>query len=82
MQVFQEELGLYPGDSAMFINGLQADLDVYDVFTLVETLMNEAKLMEGMHDIAQQVNKQFFKQWLYSPLCIVQDQSYHSDGEI
>jgi UDP-glucose:glycoprotein glucosyltransferase len=43
-----------PGESALFINGRQADLDVYDVFTLVETLRSEAKLMEGLHDIGQQ----------------------------
>lgn len=39
----------------MFINGLQADLDIYDVFTLLETLKDEAKLMEGLHAIGKQV---------------------------
>ncbi len=37
------------GESALFINGVQADLDIYDVFTLLETLKSEAKLMEGLH---------------------------------
>lgn len=44
-----------PGESAMFINGLQADLDIYDVFTLLETLRSEAKLMEGLHSLGIQV---------------------------
>jgi len=39
-----------PGESALFINGRQADLDVYDVFTLVETLRSEARLMEGLYN--------------------------------
>jgi UDP-glucose:glycoprotein glucosyltransferase len=43
-----------PGESALFINGRQADLDVYDVFSLVETLRSEAKLMQGLHDLGQQ----------------------------
>ena len=46
--------GLAPGDSALFINGRQADLDIYDVFTLLETMRSEAKLMEGLHAIGEQ----------------------------
>ncbi len=47
--------GLDAGESAMFVNGLQADLDIYDVFTLLETMKSEAKLMEGLHQLGSQV---------------------------
>ena len=47
--------GMEPGDSALFINGLQAHLDVYDMFTLLETMRSEAKLMEGLYELANQV---------------------------
>jgi UDP-glucose:glycoprotein glucosyltransferase len=50
--------GLMPGDNAMFINGRQADLEVYDVFTLLDQLRSEAKLMEGLHLLASQVKFQ------------------------
>lgn len=45
-----------PGESAFFINGRQADLDIYDVFTLVETLRSEAKQMEGLYQLGKQYN--------------------------
>ena len=45
-----------PGESALFINGLQADLDIYDVFTLLDTLKGEAKLMEGLHALGIKVS--------------------------
>ena len=50
-QVWESTFGLQPGDSALFINGLQADLDVYDVFTLLDTMKAEAKLMEGLNNL-------------------------------
>ena len=39
----------------MFINGIQADLTVYDVFSLLDTLLGEAKLMEGLYSLGIQV---------------------------
>ena len=54
VQYFESSLGLSPGDSALFINGLQVDLDVSDAFTLVELLRSESNMMEGMHSLAQQ----------------------------
>lgn len=45
-----------PGDSALFINGRQTDLDVYDVFTLIETMMSESRLMEGVYALGHQYN--------------------------
>ncbi|XP_051873658.1 UDP-glucose:glycoprotein glucosyltransferase 1 isoform X2 [Pristis pectinata] len=54
---FKETLGLHPGDSALFINGLSIDLDVQDVFSVLDLLRNEARLMEGLHDLGIQGNE-------------------------
>ena len=56
LQTWEQKLGLTAGDSALFINGIQADLDVYDVFTLQETMSSEARLMEGLHALGVQVS--------------------------
>jgi len=65
-QYFESSLSLSPGDSAMYINGLQVDLDVSDVFTLVELLRSESRMMEGLHSIADQyqLNSAFSQQLL------------------
>uniref|UniRef100_G3QE58 UDP-glucose ceramide glucosyltransferase-like 1 n=1 Tax=Gorilla gorilla gorilla TaxID=9595 RepID=G3QE58_GORGO len=46
---FKGTLGLQPGDSALFINGLHMDLDTQDIFSLFDVLRNEARVMEGLH---------------------------------
>ncbi|XP_006903183.1 PREDICTED: UDP-glucose:glycoprotein glucosyltransferase 1-like, partial [Elephantulus edwardii] len=46
---FKGTLGLQPGDSALFINGLHIDLDTQDIFSLSDVLRNEARVMEGLH---------------------------------
>ncbi|GCB68837.1 hypothetical protein scyTo_0013882 [Scyliorhinus torazame] len=53
-QYFKETFGLHPGDSALFINGLNIDLDVQDIFSVLDLLRNEARLMEGLHDLGIQ----------------------------
>jgi len=54
LQYFESSLGLSSGESALFVNGLQVDLDVSDAFTLVELLRSESSLMEGLHSLAEQ----------------------------
>uniref|UniRef100_A0A8C1PJZ5 UDP-glucose ceramide glucosyltransferase-like 1 n=1 Tax=Cyprinus carpio TaxID=7962 RepID=A0A8C1PJZ5_CYPCA len=44
-------LGLQPGDSALFINGLHIDLDVQDIFSVFDMLRNEARVMEGLRSL-------------------------------
>uniref|UniRef100_A0A8C0FS95 UDP-glucose ceramide glucosyltransferase-like 1 n=1 Tax=Bubo bubo TaxID=30461 RepID=A0A8C0FS95_BUBBB len=48
---FKGTLGLQPGDSAVFINGLLIDLDTQDIFSLIDVLRNEARVMEGLHSL-------------------------------
>ncbi|XP_029471306.1 UDP-glucose:glycoprotein glucosyltransferase 1 isoform X2 [Rhinatrema bivittatum] len=46
---YKGTLGLQPGESALFINGLHIDLDTQDIFSLFDLLRNEARVMEGLH---------------------------------
>ncbi|XP_036410069.1 UDP-glucose:glycoprotein glucosyltransferase 1 isoform X2 [Megalops cyprinoides] len=48
---FKGTLGLQPGDSALFINGLHVDLDVQDIFSVFDILRNEARVMEGLRSL-------------------------------
>jgi len=53
-QYFESAFSLSPGDSSLFINGVQVDLDISDAFTLVELLRSESNMMEGLHSLAEQ----------------------------
>ncbi|XP_037343101.2 UDP-glucose:glycoprotein glucosyltransferase 1 isoform X1 [Pungitius pungitius] len=48
---FKGTLGLQPGDSALFINGLHVDLDTQDIFSVFEVLRSEARVMEGLRSL-------------------------------
>ncbi|KAM6973039.1 UDP-glucose:glycoprotein glucosyltransferase 1 [Aplochiton taeniatus] len=48
---FKGKLGLQPGDSALFINGLHIDQDTQDIFSVFEVLRSEARVMEGLRSL-------------------------------
>ncbi|KAJ8270389.1 hypothetical protein GJAV_G00113890, partial [Gymnothorax javanicus] len=48
---FKGTLGLQPGDSALFINGLHIDLDAQDIFSIFDILRTEARVMEGLQSL-------------------------------
>ncbi|XP_047673638.1 UDP-glucose:glycoprotein glucosyltransferase 1 isoform X1 [Tachysurus fulvidraco] len=48
---FKGSLGLQPGDSALFINGLHIDLDMQDIFSVFDVLRSEARVMEGLRNL-------------------------------
>ncbi|XP_046707685.1 UDP-glucose:glycoprotein glucosyltransferase 1 isoform X1 [Silurus meridionalis] len=48
---FKGSLGLQPGDSALFINGLHIDLDAQDIFSMFDILRSEARVMEGLRSL-------------------------------
>ena len=50
-QIFLQNLNLGTTDVALFINGLYYDVDTIDVFTLLEVIRKEFKLVEGMHQM-------------------------------
>ena len=43
------------GESALYLNGLSVDLEVYDIFTLLDLIKSEAKLMEGLFSLGFKV---------------------------
>lgn len=49
--IFSSTLNLQPSDTALFINGMFFDLDLVDIYTVLETLRQEMKTMEGLHAI-------------------------------
>ncbi|KAI3367586.1 hypothetical protein L3Q82_026430 [Scortum barcoo] len=48
---FKGTLGLQPGESALFLNGLHIDLDTQDIFSVFEVLRSEARVMEGLRSL-------------------------------
>ncbi|XP_015248212.1 PREDICTED: UDP-glucose:glycoprotein glucosyltransferase 1 isoform X2 [Cyprinodon variegatus] len=48
---FKGTLGLQPGDSALFINGLHINLDTQDIFSVLDVLRSEARVMEGLRSL-------------------------------
>lgn len=48
---FKGTLGLQPGDSALFINGLHIDLETQDIFSVFDVLRSEARVMEGLRSL-------------------------------
>jgi len=55
VQVFENSLELSPGESALYINGLRTDLEMDDVFQVLDVLRSEAFLMEGLHSLGIKV---------------------------
>ena len=43
--IFYEKMSVQPSDAALFINGLYFDMDYVDIFTILETIKAEAKVL-------------------------------------
>uniref|UniRef100_A0A4W3I2W9 UDP-glucose ceramide glucosyltransferase-like 1 n=1 Tax=Callorhinchus milii TaxID=7868 RepID=A0A4W3I2W9_CALMI len=48
---FAETMGLQPGDSALFINGLHIDLDTHNLFSILDILKVEGKVLDGLNKL-------------------------------
>ena len=46
--IFYEKMSIQPSDAALFINGLYFDMDYVDIFTILETVKSEAKVLDGL----------------------------------
>lgn len=46
---------MFAGESAFFLNGRAMDMEIYDVFTLLDIMLAEAKLVEGLHTLGFKV---------------------------
>lgn len=50
-QYFENYHGLTAGDSALYLNGIPMDMEIYDIFTLLDMMKSEAKIMEGLFSL-------------------------------
>ncbi|XP_059502942.1 UDP-glucose:glycoprotein glucosyltransferase 2 [Stegostoma tigrinum] len=46
-----ETLGLQPGDSALFVNGIRIDPDTHSPFSILDILRQEGKVMDGLYNL-------------------------------
>ncbi|XP_056145798.1 UDP-glucose:glycoprotein glucosyltransferase 2 [Lampris incognitus] len=46
-----EMIGLHPGESGLFINGLSIDLDTHNPFSILDIIRGEARILEGLHNL-------------------------------
>ena len=58
---FSSTLHLQPSDTALFINGMFFDLETQDIFTILEYLRQELRVMEGLHDIGKSIFWDFIR---------------------
>lgn len=49
--IFASTLNLQPSDTALFINGMFYDIDLVDIYGILEVLRQELRTMEGLHNI-------------------------------
>ena len=55
-QYFENYHGLPAGESALYLNGIPMDMEVYDVFSLLDIMRSEAKIMEGLFSLGLKVS--------------------------
>ena len=46
-------LNLEPTESALFLNGMFFDPEIVDIFTLLETIKDEQRVMQGLHKLGK-----------------------------
>lgn len=51
IELFGRNLNLQPPDAALFVNGLFFDAETLDIFTLLETLRSESRVLDGLHNL-------------------------------
>ncbi|XP_076857427.1 UDP-glucose:glycoprotein glucosyltransferase 2 isoform X2 [Brachyhypopomus gauderio] len=66
-----ETMGIHPGDSSLFINGMNIDLDVHNPFSILDIIRGEAKLLEGLHNLG--VKGPDVSKFLQLPMTSVED---------
>lgn len=50
-EIFASTLNLQPSDTALFINGMFYDVDLVDVYGILDVLRQELRTMEGLHKL-------------------------------
>ena len=50
-EVFLTNMNLQTSDAALFVNGMYFDMDYVDVFTVMDTLKSEGRVLDGLGDL-------------------------------
>lgn len=58
--MFMHHHNLGPSDAAIFINGVFFDMDTTDIFSLLQTLKQETRILEALHKIKIPVSNELF----------------------
>ncbi|XP_029640881.2 LOW QUALITY PROTEIN: UDP-glucose:glycoprotein glucosyltransferase 1-like [Octopus sinensis] len=48
---FENYHNLSPGECALFLNGISIDVEVYDIYTILDLMRSEAAVMEGLFSL-------------------------------
>lgn len=48
---FAMGLNLQPSDTVLLLNGMYFDVDITDMFTILDTITQELSIMEGLYSI-------------------------------
>ncbi|XP_076453817.1 UDP-glucose:glycoprotein glucosyltransferase 1-like isoform X2 [Babylonia areolata] len=75
--LFEHHHQLGPGESALFLNGRSVEMEIYDTFTLLDIMGQEAKLVEGLYSLG--FKKESLQQLLQLDLSGGDDSSYAVD---
>uniref|UniRef100_A0A336KG93 CSON010503 protein n=1 Tax=Culicoides sonorensis TaxID=179676 RepID=A0A336KG93_CULSO len=51
IELFGRNLNLQPPDAALFLNGLFFDAETLDIYTLLETMRSESRVLDGLHQL-------------------------------
>lgn len=49
--ILSSQFDINPSDAALFVNGMQFDLDYVDMYTLLDHIRTEQRVMEGLHKL-------------------------------
>nr|CAH7747311.1 unnamed protein product [Callosobruchus chinensis] len=50
-EIFASNLNIQPSDTALFINGMFYEIDLIDIYGILDVLRQELRIMEGLHNI-------------------------------
>ncbi|CAH1979814.1 unnamed protein product [Acanthoscelides obtectus] len=50
-EIFASNLNVQPSDTALFINGMFYEIDMIDIYGILDVLRQELRIMEGLHKI-------------------------------
>lgn len=63
-------LNLQPSDTVLLLNGMFFDVDITDMFTILDSIAQELSIMEGLYSIGILIKNYIY---VYCVMCIKQN---------